>query len=297
MLSSLESGLGLDIVKAIQDTQNGLFDTVAEVLDFAGSSLFYILLLSLIHWSVHKQLGRRLLFGLLLSSVVVLVLKEGLQTPRPFQAFPDDVRQLFDATGFGLPSGHTANAMMLGTLLALHLKRRWVWIAVAVYVLLMGWSRIYAGVHYPQDVIGSIVLVPLLVWVFLRLEDWVMQNWAQLPVRAGVAAVVLIGLVMFLFIGAAEDGQVVTAIWWGVGLGVILEVERIHFGIAGDMVRRVGSYVVGIILLLILFFGLRAIFESLEPEEVFRLIRYGLVGLFALGIWPLIGQRFRLFEG
>jgi undecaprenyl-diphosphatase len=63
-------------------------------------------------------------------------------------------------SGWGFPSNHAANLAAFFTVLGFGYPR-WAWIGAAV-TLLVGFSRIYAGVHYPSDVLGGF-LVGLIV--------------------------------------------------------------------------------------------------------------------------------------
>jgi undecaprenyl-diphosphatase len=67
------------------------------------------------------------------------------------------------AGGFAYPSGHTSAATIgagaLGWAIVRHVDRRWlraaVWIGVVAYAGMVGWTRIWLGVHWPTDVIGG----------------------------------------------------------------------------------------------------------------------------------------------
>ena len=94
MPGELTSGIGLDIVIWLQDHGNGVFDLLAKTLHFCGRSTFFLLVLTLLYWSVNKHLGLRLLFVLLVGTLFNTVLKEIIQDPRPFQLHPDQVEAL-----------------------------------------------------------------------------------------------------------------------------------------------------------------------------------------------------------
>lgn len=75
------------------------------------------------------------------------------------------------ATSF--PSGHTAVATTIAVTLALILRRRWVWVVGAAWVVLMMWSRTYLHAHWLSDVVAGFlegVAVATLVWALV--EVW-----------------------------------------------------------------------------------------------------------------------------
>src|SRR5215203_5096840 len=99
------------------------------------------------------------------SVVLTTVLKSVFQRARP---------ELFDsgyqASFYSFPSGHATVAVgfygMLTLVLAYRLRgiARWaVAISGTLVVLLIGFSRLYLGVHYPTDVLAGYLAAPL--WV------------------------------------------------------------------------------------------------------------------------------------
>lgn len=82
--------------------------------------------------------------------------------PRPFVR--DGIASLFQSsTDNGFPSDHTLVAA-IATLIVLYLRRTWGLVLLAV-TLLIGWARVYSGVHHLLDVVGSIAIAGIAVCV------------------------------------------------------------------------------------------------------------------------------------
>ena len=67
------------------------------------------------------------------------------------------------------PSGHTSAAFSAGVVWSRTLPRRWAKVAAIAAAALMGFSRLYVGVHYPTDVLAGAVLGSLYAVVILLL--------------------------------------------------------------------------------------------------------------------------------
>jgi undecaprenyl-diphosphatase len=64
------------------------------------------------------------------------------------------------------PSNHAVNAGALATLVGLYMPR--LWLPAAALAVLVGYSRIYVGAHYPLDVLAGSVLGIVVAMVFSR---------------------------------------------------------------------------------------------------------------------------------
>jgi len=117
------------------------------------------------------------------ASLIDNLVKDMVQRHRPT---PDLVHVFSPTQGYSFPSGHavfyTWVAVMLGSALAPRLLpslRPLLWTGVALLILVGCLGRIYAGVHWPTDVIGGFLLG--LSWSAFVL--WVPERWLPTPSR------------------------------------------------------------------------------------------------------------------
>ena len=74
--------------------------------------------------------------------------------PRPYQIMADAVLRQPPAHGTSFPSSHTAVTLAVAIALVPFLARPLAATGIG-YAVLVGWSRIYLGVHYPLDILGG----------------------------------------------------------------------------------------------------------------------------------------------
>lgn len=143
-----------------------------------------VLILGASVWKFRSQ-SWRVVVGLALALTLsdmfsYRVLKSAVYRPRPFQSerWQGKARQLTDAHGNSFPSNHAANCFAAAFILGICFPRgRYFFYIIAAIV---GYSRIYLGVHYPSDVIGGAcvgVVAGFLASIFtvLQLKHWSKQ--------------------------------------------------------------------------------------------------------------------------
>lgn len=136
-----------------------------------------ILLLATLVWFLSRPKLRvpalLALVAVPISNEACDILKATLQDPRPCAELADVVLRTKLLTSFGTASAHSANMMAVATIFLLaHRKWGYFWLAVAIFT---GLSRIYVGVHYPQQVLlGWLVganAALLTHWVYRKVCD------------------------------------------------------------------------------------------------------------------------------
>jgi undecaprenyl-diphosphatase len=70
---------------------------------------------------------------------------------------------------YGFVSSHATNSFNIALLSLLFFRKRWFTISIILWALIIGYSRIYLGVHYPGDVICGSILGTLIGWSIYNL--------------------------------------------------------------------------------------------------------------------------------
>ena len=92
----------------------------------------------------------------------------------------EEVRLLTDCnTSYSFPSSHAVNIFAAAFFLSQPLKKLSpLFFGIAGIV---GYSRIYIGIHYPLDVIGGAAIGLLIAWPMRWLKDQVVARWIKSP--------------------------------------------------------------------------------------------------------------------
>ena len=100
---------------------------------------------------------RYVLGALFFAVLVTHLLKFGLGLPRPGIPLPPQPFS-FDNAYASLPSGHTTAIVTAALPLAFHLRRKIVYIILALLVALVGFSRLWLGAHHPVDILAGMLV-------------------------------------------------------------------------------------------------------------------------------------------
>jgi undecaprenyl-diphosphatase len=65
---------------------------------------------------------------------------------------------------YGFVSSHASNSFAVAVFTGLFIRNRYYWTGMLFWAALIGYSRIYLGVHFPGDILGGALLGSLLAW-------------------------------------------------------------------------------------------------------------------------------------
>ncbi len=205
--------LDIDLFRFLNERlANPLFDLVMPFL--SGNVFFFPLVVATGIIMVWKGRVRGLVCVLFLALILPLgdtwvcrTIKQAVARPRPFMVLPDVLRpgrkdgymgqpppaaspkyKAPSAGSWSMPSSHAAN-WFAATMIFFVYYRRSLWFMLPMAVL-VGFSRIYNGVHYPSDVLAGAVLgagyAAATVWTLDALwrgagRKWFPLWWAIMP--------------------------------------------------------------------------------------------------------------------
>jgi len=223
---------GVDTVIAVQAALGGGLDPLFRAITWLGGTPLYVVALSLALWYGDTTRGLRLALLLLFSVYVNLVLKELFAIPRPYLV-SSAVQAKDVATGYAFPSGHAQGATVAWLGAALVYRQRWAAVVGDLVIPLVAFSRVYLGVHYPQDVIAGVVLGLTITTGSVLLAQPLSRTWRCLPALVRIALCVALPLAMA---AATADpvAQAVAGAILGLALGSVLDSQ-------GDDARRAPS--------------------------------------------------------
>ena len=171
--------MDIDILLVLQSFREGagafLTDFLSKMTWF-GEMNITLVIMGLIYWCVNKDIGTYLLMGWSGNRIVNGVLKVTVCAYRPWirdaRIIPN-AAALETATGYSFPSGHSMNAASLFGGMAIRRDMGKV-LRVLMWVILglIAFSRIFLGVHTPQDILVGATVGVFVMFLTSKLLCW-----------------------------------------------------------------------------------------------------------------------------
>ena len=310
--------MGIEILLALQSLRESLgsgFENAAAT--FSESAMMAgLVVCAIVYWCVHKKTGQFALLCFSFGNYLNQFVKNIACVYRPWIADSRVVPAsgaLKGATGYSFPSGHTVtSATAFGSLAWKARKKLPVGAAILlIIVLLVAFSRVFLGVHTPQDVLvalaESLLVVLLGSYVYGRYE-----TRCEKTGKCHDGLVVLVVLVLCVAcIAVVElksypmdyvDGVLLVdpdvmkrdcyegvGVFFGMFLGWYCERRWVNFEIdeisAGERVLRA---VIGLVLLGVVFFGFDMLVKAVLDPAWAKLTSRFVAAFLAMFVVPLL---------
>ena len=191
----------MDFLRLLEGLRTPFLNSVFQFFTFFGEETLFMVIAMTVFWCIDKKSGYFLLYVSFLGNLINSFLKIIFIVPRPWvldSKFTIVESARAEATGYSFPSGHTQSAAGLFLGIARFRRETWLRIACVVLTLLVGFSRMYLGVHTPADVITSLGVALLIVMLAYPLvyRAWTNSKWF-IPL---VATLLAVGIALILYI-------------------------------------------------------------------------------------------------
>ncbi len=312
----------MEFLYFLQSIRNPVFDFFFDLVTKLGEETVFLAIAIFFFWCVNKREGFYILITGLFGTVINQGLKISCRIERPWIQDPnfqiiESARA--EATGYSFPSGHTQNIAGTFGSIGRFSSKLWVRIISIVIIVLVAFSRMYLGVHTPYDVVVSLGIATLLVFIlhpFFAKEERFERSF---PWIVGIATIFALGLLIYVnLLPSSIDGveqiyidsyaqniesarkNAATLFGCMAGLLVVYPIDRLYtkFKTEARWYAQVIKLVLGLGLVILIKSVMQAPLEAVvglfcdTPAHIARGIRYFLIVIFAGGVWPLTFSSF-----
>lgn len=276
----------IEIIKFIQSIKSPFLDVFFQIVTMTGEENFYIIVAAIIFWCVNKKFGYKLGFALLTGTIVNTAMKNLVNATRPIGVSGIRSLRVQTATGQSFPSGHTQGAATFWFSWIVQVRKRWIYIVGITAILLVAYSRMYLGVHYPIDVIGGIVVG--ITWVFI--SNYIFE-YAETTRKKWVLMIIVVPMLIGMIFLKEKTYYTISGTVLGFYIGYILESKYVQYDVRNTWAVQLMKLVFGLTILIVI----KSILKVILPINIFvDFFRY-----FVIGLWITVGAPsiFKRFSG
>ncbi|MBR7070930.1 MAG: phosphatase PAP2 family protein [Clostridia bacterium] len=291
------------LIEWVQHNLGVLGLTVGKIFSFLGGETGMLLAVLIVLFCWKKELGMRLALVVAAVNAWLPMIKVVVLRPRPYIDYPSRVKthelsdpgaapQNIAAQGYSFPSSHAASASVIYPSLARNTKKKWLWFVAIAIVLLVGFSRIAEGMHYPTDILAGWILGFVGIGVMALLEKFVKREWIR-------SALLLATALPGVFFVRTQDYFTSLGLLVGVIAAIPFERKYIRF----EDTKNVWAMILRTVLAFAIYFILNKLMKLPFRSEfldsgsfaalLIRAIRYALIIFVIFGIYP---KAFPLYE-
>ena len=275
----------------------------AKFFDFFGAETGLLMVVLIVMFCWKKTAGQRLALIVVCVNMWLPMIKSVVLRLRPYMEHSDKVRALalsdegaeamdVAAQGYSFPSMHSASVPALYFALANEAKKKWLWSLAGIMTVVVGFSRVVAGMHYPTDVLAGWALGFAVIGIFALLDRYIKKEWA-------IHLILLISAIPGLFYVRTTD--YFTALGCLIGAIAAIWFERKYVNYEDTrrfpamLLRVIGAILIYLVVntLLKLPFDKEFLAGTSIAAFLIRTARYAIIMFLIFGVYPMM---FPLFE-
>ncbi len=287
----------VQLMEWLQSVLPGWIINVISQFSAFGEQLPLVAILGFLYWSLDKEFGKYVGVNILVVNIWNPMVKNIFVRRRPYFDNPgikilrpvEPDADLYDisAQGFSFTSGHSANAVTAYGSISRYAKKRWLRVLAILLPLLVGFSRVVVGAHYPTDVLCGWGLGVLVIFVVPLLQKVIKKRWMF------NGLMLLIALPGFFY---CKSTDYYSGVGMLIGFLAALPVEEkyVKFENTKSWVRRIlrviggGAIYLGLNTVLKLPFSSEFLASPTMGAFFIRTLRYAIIIFVVIAIYPML---------
>ena len=279
-----------------------LLNWLMQIITYLGEETVFMVVAIVLFWCVDKWKGYFILSVGFAGTIFNQFLKLVFRVPRPWtydeSLIVPSARE--GASGYSFPSGHTQNAVGTYGGIARGTKRKWLAVVCLVLMVLIGFSRMYLGAHYPSDVLVALLIGAALVLIMYPILNRAKEEPKVMYAFLGVMLLIAVGYLLFVklwqfpedidrenYRSGVKNAYTLLGCLLAMIVDYTVDLRKIRFKEQAPLPGQLLKVVLGVAGVLAIRVGLSWLFGKISHHLFWNAVRYFCMVVFAGAVWPL----------